>query len=194
MRRFSKWSVPLAALLTAATACGFSGQDHAEPIGHDQLPVGLQPGATTGTVPTESERVTLWLVDGDRLVPVRHNVQAPASVASITDALLAGPTDSEQRRGLRSALPDPGVVVGGSSSRGLATVGLNDSFSEISPEDQLLAVGQFVLTLTDAAGVGGVEFEIADEPVAVPLPSGESTDGPVYREQYIDLTSPARSS
>jgi spore germination protein GerM len=121
------------------------------------------------------------------LVSVRHGVEAPASVMSITDALLAGPTESEQRRGLRSALPDPAVAVGATSSRGIATVELNESFAEISPEDQLLGVGQFVLTLTDAPGVGGVGFEIAGQPVAVPLPTGESTDEPVYREQYLDL-------
>jgi spore germination protein GerM len=187
--------VLVVAALLAPAACGFPAQSDAAPIPGEELPVGLRPGATSATaVPANSERVTIWLVDGERLVPVRHDVQAPAGVASVTNALLAGPTEVDQRRGLRSALPDPAVAVGAESSRGLATVELNESFAEISPEDQLLAVGQFVLTLTETPGVGSVGFKIAGEPVAVPLPTGESTDSPVFREQYIDLTAATASS
>jgi spore germination protein GerM len=176
-------------ILIPAAGCGFPAQHDAAPISDEALPVGLRSDTTSeAELSQRSQRATIWLVDGDRLVSARHEVAAPASAASVTDALLAAPNDSEQRRGLRSALPDPGVAVGAASSRGVATVELNDSFAEIAPEDQILAVGQFVLTLTDAPGVGSVTFEIAGEPVAVPLPTGESTELPVFREQYLELT------
>ena len=184
--------VLLLVVLAGATGCGFPTEHNASPIRGDDLPVGLRTGSIPETDPSQrTQRATIWLVDGDRLIAVRHDVVAPASAASITDTLLAGTTDAEQRRGLRSALPDPGVVVGAASSRGEATVELNDAFSEIAPEDQLLAVGQLVLTLTDGPGVGSVSFEIAGERVAVPLPTGESTEDPVYREQYLELAGTA---
>jgi spore germination protein GerM len=139
-------------------------------------------------VPIETERATLWLVAGETLVASRQDVAAPATVGSVTSELLAGPDEAERERGLRSALPDPTVVVGTELARGMATVELTPSFSEISPQDQLLAVGQLVLTLTDLRGIGSVQFTLDDVPVAVPTPTGESTEQPVFRDQFLELT------
>jgi len=176
-------------LVVWAGGCGFPAQDEARPIPDDELPVGLRPGATPpSTAPVETEPGTIWLVDGDALDDVRHDVAAPASIESVTTELLIGPSTAEQARGLRSALPDPNVVSDISLSRGVATVDLTSSFAEISPEDQLLAVGQFVLTLTDLRGVGSVQFTVEGAPAAVPTPTGESTEQPAFREQFLELT------
>jgi spore germination protein GerM len=182
-------------LVGVVAACGFHAQGDADPIPTEELPSGLRPDATSVlTTPVESERAIVWFVHGETLVPVRHEVEAPLSVDSITIDLLTGPNVDEADRGLRSALPDPAVVVGASASRGLATVELTESFTELSPEDQLLAVGQFVLTLTEVPGVGSVRFELAGERVAVPLPTGESTDSPAFREQFIELSHASNES
>lgn len=180
------------ALLVSGVAvfgCGFPDQDRARPLSADELPAGLQPGSIPdASVPADSERATVWLIDGDTLVPVRHQVAAPATVETVSNELLAGPNDAEQARGLRSALPDPTVVVGAQLSRGMATVALAPTFVEISPHDQLLAVGQFVMTLTDLPGVGSVQFTLDEIPVAVPIPNGETSEQPVFREQFVELT------
>jgi spore germination protein GerM len=175
-------------ILACAAACGFPTQDAAQSIPEEELPVGLRPGPTASIEPTETEAATIWLVNGDALDAVRHDVAAPASIESVTGELLIGPSETEQGRGLRSALPDPGVVSETSLSRGVATVDLRSSFAEISPEDQLLAVGQFVLTLTDLPGVGSVNFTVDGAPAAVPIPTGESSEDPIFREQFLELT------
>jgi spore germination protein GerM len=187
---------PLVLALLASSAvmagCGFPDQDRARPVAADELPAGLRPDSIPdATVPVDSERATVWLVDNDTLVPVRHQVAAPATVESVSAELLAGPSEAEQERGLRSALPDPTVVVGAQLSRGMATVALTPTFVEISPHDQLLAVGQFVMTLTGLPGVGSVQFTLDEVPVAVPIPSGETSEQPVFREQFLELTRPA---
>jgi spore germination protein GerM len=105
----------------------------------------------------------------------------------ITADLLLGPTEQEQERGLRSAIPDPAVVNGVTLARGVASVDLTESFGEISPGDQLLAVGQFVLTLTDTRGVGSVQFLLDGEPIVVPVPTGEADEGPIFRDQFLEL-------
>ena len=175
--------------LTYLVACGFPDQDRARSLSNEDLPVGLRPDSVpASSVPIETERATLWLVDGEALVARRHDVAAPASVESVTAELLEGPDESEQARGLRSALPDPAVVVASDLSRGIATVDLTESFQEISPHDQWLAGGQFVLTLTDLRGVGSVQFTLEGAPVAVPTPTGESSEEPVVRDQYLELT------
>ena len=173
--------------LVLLAACGFPQDRRATPIPEDQLPVGLRSDPTATTVPAAREPATIWLVSGDRLVRVRHDVEAPASVATVTNELLIGPSTAEQDRGLRSGLPDPTVVVGTDLTRGTARVQLSPSFTEISPEDQILAVGQLVLTLTNLPGIGAVQFNLDGAPVAVPLPSGESSDQPVFRDDFIVL-------
>jgi spore germination protein GerM len=167
--------------------CGFPTQDAAQPLADDELPVGLRPDATLPSTAVETEPATIWFVDGDALHDVRHDVAAPASIESVTTELLIGPDDVEQASGLRSALPDPDVVSDTELSRGVATVDLTSSFTEISPEDQLLAVGQFVLTLTDLPGIGSVQFTVDGAPAAVPTPNGESTEQPAFRDQFLEL-------
>jgi spore germination protein GerM len=188
---------PIVVLASSAVVvgCGFPDQDRARPVSPDELPAGLRPGSVPeSVVTTESERATVWLVEGDTLVASRHEVEAPATVESVTAELLVGPSESEQARGLRSALPDPTVVVGADLSRGVATVALTSTFGEISPHDQLLAVGQFVLTLTDLRGVGSVRFTLDEAPVAVPIPTGETSEEPVVREQFLELSRPPDGS
>jgi spore germination protein GerM len=181
--------------VASVTGCGFPSQNVAQPVPEDDLPVGLRAGSVPqSTVPAETEPATVWLVDGEALVAARQGVAAPAAVGSVTAALLAGPNESHRERGFRSALPDPAVVVDAELARGVATVELAPSFLEISPSDQLLAVGQLVLTLTDLPGVGGVQFILDDSPIAVPIPTGETIDEPVFREQFLELTQSSPTS
>ena len=177
-----------AVLLMSISACGFPDQDDATPLPNEELPIGLrdeQTPSTTAAVATE--HATIWFVADGALVPVRQEVAAPASAESLIDALLAGPTEAEQERGLRSALPDPTVIVQAESMRGLARVELSPAFADIAAADQLLAVGQVVMTMTGLPGVGGVAFTFDDEPVAVPIPTGESSTDAIVRDQFSEL-------
>ena len=63
-----------------------------------------------------------------------------------------------------------------------------------SAERLPLAVGQIVLAVTSARGVGAVAFFADGEPVQVPLPVGALTDGPVTASDYADLVVGERSS
>ncbi len=195
MNRHRPWLIALLAGSACLAGCGFPDQDQARPVAEDELPAGLRPDSIPdATVPIDSERATVWLVDADTLVAARHQVAAPATVETVTAALLAGPSEAEEERGLRSAVPDPTVVVGAELSRGVATVALTPTFLEISSHDQLLAVGQFVMTLTDLPGVGSVQFTLDDAPVAVPIPNGETSEQPVFREQFVELSRPPDAS
>ncbi len=185
MTRFL-WSAVFGSLLLLA-GCGFPQDRRATPVPEHELPIGLRSDPTATTVPTSTEPATIWFVSGNRLVRVRHDVESPVSVTTVTNELLTGPSAAEQDGGLRSGLPDPTVVVDAELTRGTARVQLAPSFTEISPEDQILAVGQLVLTLTNLPGIGGVQFSLDGAPVAVPLPSGESSDQPVFRDDFIVL-------
>jgi len=104
--------------------------------------------------------------------------------------LLSGPSEAEQNRSLRSAVPDAEVVIGVEVLGGVASVDLASTFSEIPASDQVLAVGQIVLTLTDLRGIGRVRFIVDEVQIAVPLPTGDASEGSVSRDDYIVLADP----
>jgi spore germination protein GerM len=57
----------------------------------------------------------------------------------------------------------------------------------VRTDEQLLALGQLVFTLTDQPGIGGVEFSLEGEPVDVPLADGTTQDGPVSRDDLPEV-------
>lgn len=180
-------AVALAGLLVAA--CGVSTEDEARSIPSDKIPTGLQPvdpSATTVVTPRES--LILWFVSDQRLVSVSHRVPSPVTASTAVAELSAGPTETEQGRGLRSAIPGSDVVIGVTVAGGVATVELSPDFSQVPAADQVYAVGQLVLTLTDLRGVGRVGFVVAEADIAVPLPSGEAAQGTVSRDDFLALT------
>lgn len=191
MRRAVEVAVRLSlVVLLAVSGCGFPTENSAERIADRDLPAGLRTSDTAvETTLADTESATLWFVQDDRLVAVRHRLAAPVTIELIALDLLAGPRTAEQSRGLRSATPDMAAVLQVSLTRGTAVVQLSASFADIPANDQVFAIGQLVLTLTDFRGVGSVEFVRDDEPIAVPLPTGETTDSAVFRDDYISLAS-----
>lgn len=173
----------------AATSCGVPADSAPHLVPQDGIPDALNPSDTApSTSVAEQERVTLWFVRDAQLSSVRHSVPAPTDATQIVDELLAGPTDPERSDTLRSAIPDAAAVDHVTIAGGEATVVLAPEFSEIPAADQLLAVGQLVLTLTDLRGVGRVRFAVGDTAVAIPLPTGGISTASVSRDDYIALT------
>ena len=176
------------ALLTVVlVGCGVPTETTARLVPNGAIPEALDPSNSTPPTSVERQRtINLWFIRDDQLVRVRHSVPASTRPDDVIDALLAGPSDVERRDSLRSAIPDAAAVRDVTFSRGDANVSLSSAFSEIPTADQLLAVSQLVLTLTDMRGVGRVNFTIDGQPVSVPLPSGGSSSDPVTRDDYID--------
>jgi germination protein M len=174
-----------------ALSCGVPVESKPRALSQSEVPDGLRP---TDTVPDatsqQQEIIDVWFVRDSRLVSSRHSVSAPAGPTTAIEEVLAGPSAAEQDNSLRSAIPDPSAVVGVSAVRGVATVNLTAAFSEIPANDQVLAVGQLVLTLTDLRGIGRVRFVVEDVQVAVPVPSGETSEATVSRDEYLVLTQP----
>jgi spore germination protein GerM len=186
--RLVGWSC-IAALVLGA--CGVPLQDEARPVPIDETPAGLRPPEAGGAPAVdERELIDLWFVRGDRLALVRRRVIAPVTAPVAIDALLAGPTDAEREQSLRSAIVDPEAVLDIALARGQATVSLSPEFSVIPASDQVLAIGQLVLTLTDQRGIGRLRFVVDGASVTVPLPNGRSREGLVSREDYLSLVEP----
>ena len=200
------------ALVCALVACGIPDNGQVSTIqSKDLRNLGdTIPATTTSTVPATtsvpsttildttttiaSEDVTLYFISGSQLKGYPRTLAKPAATNQVLRALQEGPPPGDLGVGIRSAVPtkEKALIKATEDDSGVATIDLPVGFFEqIPPEDQLLAIGQIVLTvLDDVGGVGQVLFVQNGSALAVPRgPSGGLTDGtePLARRDYKDL-------
>lgn len=176
----------LAALLAgvAAVGCGVPLDERARVTPADAVPYDLL-DPTTSTVPATAGRGTRDVclsLDGSLLTVGRDpsgSGQGDLLLALVTTT----PTEGEARLGLRSAL-DEGTVKAVSTDGGTAVVDLDPSFTEMSGEQQLLALAQLTCTLTAQPQVSRVSFLLDGQPVEVPVQGGALVARPVTRSDY----------
>jgi len=200
-----------AALCLALISCGVPTQDTAQPlatevIAQPAIPATSAPSPSVPTEPTSSSEPTepvitmlvdLWFAGDTGLVPVPTEVVPPDSDQAILDGLVAGPPENEQ---LRTVVVDPltgnplvsvfegepTVIEPGAS----VFIALAPEFAALPPNEQVLVLGQVVISLS-GAGLGAVEFvDATGSPVAVPLPDGRLLDRPATTSDYIALAAP----
>ena len=132
---------------------------------------------TPSTIPTEE--VTLYFVSGAVLQAIPRPMPKHPSPYQVLTALQVGPPLGDLGAGLRTAVPTQELapITVTEDGTGVATVVLPPGFFEQIPqEDQRVAIGQIVLTLTGVAGVGQVRFAQGGSPLAVPRGSGDLSD------------------
>lgn len=180
----------VAVVAAVAAACGVPTEDSATRVARDKVPFGLAAptsDTTVTTVPSASAEVTVYFVEGGRLVPTPRRISQPVSVADALDAVVAGPTEDEARAGRRSALLGSGLVNRASAAGGIATVDLGIRFTALPSDEQVLALAQLVYTATGLPGITAVTFTLNASPIPVPKADGSLTDAPVARADYAAL-------
>lgn len=179
-----------AVLVLLLAGCGVPLSDGPDPVpGLDNRPT----TSATSSVPASPPVTTasVWWVDGERLVP--RTVQAPAPLTSVSAVELLA-TAPPEASGVRTLVADP---VGGpplasvpevQPTGPVQAVTLSPTFAELSAPDQVLLIGQVVLTLTEIERTPILFVDSAGQPLSVPLPDGRLRDGPVTRGDYLGLT------
>lgn len=151
----------------------------------------IQAESTTSTIATED--VTLYFISGAILVPFTRPMRKGASSPEVLQALQEGPpTGDNAVVGLRTAVPtkDEALMNVTEDGSGVATVILPTNFYDtVKQEDQRLAIGQIVLTLTEVGRIGQVRFTLGGQPIGVFRGSGDlSQPGePLPPRDYLEL-------
>ena len=104
-------------------------------------------------------------------------------------ALLAGPTEAEQNRGIGSALSGIDIASNIRVVNGLATVDLTGAPEGTGRSDEILAYAQVVCTLDARTAVTSVKFTRHSQPIGVPRDSGALAEGPLTTADYATLIS-----
>ncbi|HZX55135.1 MAG TPA: GerMN domain-containing protein [Ilumatobacteraceae bacterium] len=160
-------------------------------------PTTLEPTTTAAPIDPSTtiaiEEVTLYFISGGQLKGYPRALAKPATTNQVLTALQEGPPGGQPGVGIRSAIPTRAAAslnVKPDDGSGIATIELPAGFfSQIAPEDQLLAIGQIVLTVTEVGGIGQVLFSQDGQPVGVPRRGGGFSNGnePLARRDYEEL-------
>ncbi|MFZ1062958.1 MAG: GerMN domain-containing protein [Acidimicrobiales bacterium] len=148
------------------------------------------------TIPgTDNGRVVfitrpIYIVDATgHLSPLSRIIPSPATLDSILEELLAGPTSIERFAGYTSDLPKGFVLVGATLKDKVGVLDIATPLTSLSREDQILALGQLVLTAYDVGATAGIEITVAGTPHLSLLPDG-SRRLIVTREDFASLLNP----
>jgi hypothetical protein len=199
-------------LVAALVGCGIPLQANPQQIPRDAIPAPLAiptPEVTTDATSPQTaepvpspqeplvEEVRIWFVREDGLVGVETVLPAPVAPEALLQSLAVGPTPSEAFAGLRTVSRDPltGLSLVNIDVPGIAdetepdviSVALESAFAALPPNEQVLLLGQVVLSLT-GGGWRGVRFvDETGSPAAVPLPDGRLLDTPATARAYASL-------
>lgn len=188
----------LVSVLAAAvlTSCGVSAETAPRQLPPEALEAlqGVEPAGNSGP----GRLYELWFVkDNDLLAVDRQSEEVPTAEAELA-SLAAGPTAEEKELGLRTALvslaPDSPLALTAESA-GLSVpagdrqtaVVLSDRFSDLPSQEQLLILGQIVLTLAAEPDESVLFVNSTGTPVGVPLPNGRLSSGAVTANNYSSL-------
>lgn len=171
-------------LMTATLAgCGVPTDDQPRDIANPLVHNSDSPGAASAGASV----VRIYLVRDGRLVRVVHRVPAPLPPRGQLNELLKGPTATDSRNGLTSALSTMDVLDVTVVDR-RATVDIGTGSGQGARSDETLAYGQIVCTLTSqGAEIGTVSFLSDGLPLAVPRANGSLSDQPLTIADYSGL-------
>ena len=195
MIRILAAAVAAAALLVG---CGIPVEEAPRPLPTGTTSPTSAASESAAPAPNE-EAVSLWFVRESRLAPAQRTVTGPTSPQVAIDLLAEGPTKPEQAAGLRSSVVsvvtgEPLVVTAQAAGVGLSDVPsdevavvLRPAFKDLLSEEQVLVLGQVVMTLA-VDPISAVLFVDKDgQALGVPTADGRLANGPVGPKDYAML-------
>jgi hypothetical protein len=185
-------------VLIALAGCSSRTQVHV--LGPNELPPDLFARGRANEGPSRALRVTVFLVQDGRVVPVRRKGTSTRPLPElVARAVLAGPTQREKTNGIDSSLDEEIELFGVTEEDGVATLDLSPNFQTADQRVYLLRIAQLVYTLTELDGIDSVRFLLdgrqADSRGAPFIidQNGRPQSAPVARAKYERFGPPGGS-
>src|ERR1019366_6280774 len=107
------------------------------------------------------------------LAPSSRIVPSPPGLSTVIQQLLLGPSAIEKSAGYRSALPKDEVLVSAVLRAKVGYINFAEPFTALSRVQQLLAVGELVLTADAAGATNGIVVQVAGVTQRLLMPNGQ---------------------
>jgi spore germination protein GerM len=186
----------LSAVLVLA-GCGVPLQQDPVAIKPEAVPSQLQgsgrPNSPQPTATPGRPTVQVDFVRNDKLVGLVREAPAagPAErLNAVIGALMAGPTDTEQAKGITTALPPDLTLTVVDTQETRVVLELSGETDGRSATENVLTVGQIVLSVTALPTVDEVTFARDGVPVEALLADGALTTDPLTAADYEALRAP----
>lgn len=188
----------MAASVCAAlfASCGVPVDDSARNSG--QQPDGLElvmpttsvvvEVAPTTTVPVVIAPLILYFIAGEGLITRVRILDEVIDPSTAVQALSSVPVDEGANSDVRTGLVGDVIGLVTTSNRNVV-VELNEGFSTLAGNEQILVLGQITMTLTTNRLARGVIFTQRGEQIAVPDANGEPQSRAMVRDDYRVLLS-----
>jgi hypothetical protein len=174
-----------AVVLTVAAACGIPSDGEPTVLPGGVVMPAVAPSEPAGQPAAEVD-VSVFLVQAEQLVRLVRPARS-GDLRNALDLLLAGPREAELAAGLRTAISPQTDLRSARLDGDTAVVDLNAALVEVGGQEQILAVGQIVLTATAVPGVRQVRFLLEGQAVEVPRADGTLTSAALRPEDYQRL-------
>jgi hypothetical protein len=117
----------------------------------------------------------VYIVDATKhLAPSSRIVPSPPGLSTVIQQLLLGPSAIEASAGYTSALPKDEVLVSAETLAKVGYINFAEPLSTLSRTQQLLAVGELVLTAYDVGATKGITIKVAGVTQELQIPNGQS--------------------
>jgi spore germination protein GerM len=183
-----------AAVVLLVTGCGVPDSGPVTTVPSPEVPFGLLRTDATSSSAVRDRGVSdgpgVYFIREERLVRVGID-RGPSSGGTALDRVLevlsAGPNAGERRDGLGSAIPAGLRLRGRILAGGVAQIELAGETAHPEADQNVLAVGQIVLTATSVPQITAVVLLGDGRPIDPVLPNGELASHPVTATDYAGL-------
>lgn len=146
---------------------------------------GAEAARESRQVRSAATEVVVYFTRGEHFAKVRRDAPDGASLQAAVEALFAGPTARERRRGLRSSLPPDADVLGISLAGDVATIEVSPAFTRGSAASLRARLAQLLHTATGLQGVRALRLAV--DGVVLDELGGLKLEPPVTRDAFAPL-------
>ncbi|KRO53104.1 MAG: hypothetical protein ABR78_03205 [Acidimicrobiia bacterium BACL6 MAG-120910-bin40] len=173
----------------ALTACSGSIDSSVEKLNPDNYAVQMSTPEAPKILPAVIQQsIVIYLIAETGLRAESSIVASPISTQSVIDALTNRLDSKMLISGLRSSLTARADLIKSIEIVESTTIiDLDSNIDQIPGDEQLLMLGQIVLSILANTNSTSVMFTTLGNPLIVPNANGKLIDGNAVRSDYIDL-------
>lgn len=178
-----RFATLLVGVITVVAACSIQPDSAPRDVPQDQA---LLDVPTPAENPATGDSPIYVRAPDSASQPLRSVLREAASPLELIDALVDGPNDDEQSRGLSTALPQTIDVNSVRLVAGVVNVDVSADILELNGSNLTTAVAQIVLTASQIAGARSVVIRVDGERREWPDGDGVALSRPLTPYDFID--------